>query len=147
MDRLKSYFQEAKKHKDHIIEAKEELSTPIKEYETLCKLERFALNTLIFRFSKLQDLMGSKIFRAYLEYCGLSTNEFSFFDILKELEKENILDIDEWQLLRELRNDIAHDYPDEFDEMIGKINLFVKTSDKLVDILDNLEVKYLEIKR
>jgi len=147
MDRLNNYLKEANRHKEHILEAKSELTLPIKEYDTLSKLEKFALNTLIFRFSKLQDLIGGKIFRAFLDFSGFSTKDLSFFDILKELEKEGILDIDEWQFLRELRNDIAHDYPEELDEKIEKINLFIKRSDDLLRVFDKLEEKYLEIKR
>jgi len=147
MNRLNNYFKEANRHKEHILEAKDTLVLPIKGYDMLFKLEKFTLNTLIFRFSKLQDLMGSKIFRAFLNNSGLPTNELSFFDILKELEKEGILDIDEWQFLRELRNDIAHDYPKELDEKIEKINLFTKKSDELLEIFNKLEAKYLEIKR
>lgn len=147
MDRLKTYFQEATIHKEHIIEAKSVISLPIKDYEKLSKLEKFALNTLIFRFSKLQDLMGRKIFRAYLNFLGLATDEFSFFDILKELEKEGVLDIDEWHFLRKLRNDIAHDYPEELEERLQKVNLFVEKSDELLKILKNLEKRYYEIKQ
>jgi len=147
MNRLKDYLNEANLHKNHIIEAKEELNLPIKDYESLSKIERFALNTLIFRFSKLQDLMGRKIFKEFLEFIGISTIDLSFFDILKELEKEKILNIDSWQELRELRNDIAHDYPDEFDEKIQKINLFIKKSNELLEIFDKLESKYNEINK
>jgi hypothetical protein len=147
MNRLNSYFEEAYRHKSHILEAKEELYLPIKDYDNLSKLEKFALNTLIFRFSKLQDLMGSKIFREYLNYSGLAINDFGFFDILKELEKQSILDIDSWQDLRELRNDIAHDYPNELEEKLEKINLFVNKSNELIVILEQLERKYHEIKR
>jgi len=147
MKRVDNYFKEANRHKEHMLEAKETLVLPIKDYDSLCKLEKFALNTLIFRFSKLQDLMGSKIFRAFLNFSGMATDDMSFFDILKELEKEKVLDIDEWQFLRELRNDIAHDYPEELDEKIEKINLFIKKSDALLAIFNRLEAKYLEIER
>ena len=144
-NRLERYFYEANRHKVHILEAKEVLELPIKSYTELPKLEKFALNTLIFRFSKLQDLLGAKIFRSYLEYLELPTSELSFFDILKEIEKEGIVDIDSWSELREIRNDIAHDYPQEFDEMIEKINLLIEKSDTLLTILDKVEVKYNEI--
>ena len=146
-NRLKRYFYEAMKHKVHIIEAKEEIKLPIKSYSDLPKLEKFAINTLIFRFSKLQDLIGAKIFRSYLEYLELPTSEFSFFDILKEIEKEGIIDIDSWSELREIRNDIAHDYPEEFDEMLEKINLLIDKSSELLEILRRLEVKYNETKQ
>jgi len=62
------------------------------------------------------------------------------------MEKEHFIDIDSWQELRELRNDIAHDYPEEFDEKIEKINLFVKKSDTLIEIFNKIEKKYNEIK-
>ena len=34
----------------------------------------------------------------------------NYFDILQEIEKEGVVDIDTWSELRELRNKIAHDY-------------------------------------
>lgn len=147
--RLVSYFIEAQKHIALITESLEVLepNIPIKEYETLTQLERFALNALIFRFSKLQDLIGVKIFRAYLDFSGFETTEKSFFDILREIEKEGIVDIDSWSELRELRNKIAHEYPEEVDEMVESINLFIKKSSELVAISNKLEEKFNEIKK
>ena len=147
--RLKKYFSEAKKHIELINEALEVLKDklPIKNYKELDSLEKFALNALIFRFSKLQDLLGSKIFRNYLEFSGYDTSEKSFFDILKEIEKEGIVDIDSWDELRKFRNQIAHEYPEAEDEVIESINLFVQKSKELIDISQRLEEKYLEIKQ
>ena len=147
--RLVSYFIEAQKHIALISESLDVLKPkiPIGTYETLSQLERFALNALIFRFSKLQDLIGVKVFRTYLDYSGFETAEKSFFDILKEIEKEGIVDIDSWGELRELRNKIAHEYPEEIDEMVESINLFIEKSGELVVISDRLEEKFNEIKK
>ena len=145
INRVKKYLYEADRHIEHIVEAKDELTLPIESYEKLSKLEKFALNTLIFRFSKLQDLLGVKIFREFLEFSGLSMEDLSFFDILKLIEKEKICDIDNWNELRKIRNDIAHDYPEEFDEMIERINLFVQKSDELVDIAIDIQRRFDEI--
>jgi len=147
--RLNLYFQEAQKHIDLIEESLDVLKNalPIKNYEELAQLQRFALNALIFRFSKLQDLIGAKIFRNYLEYSGFNTAEKSFFDILKEIEKENIVDIDTWDELRELRNKIAHEYPEEVDEMVENINLFISKASLLTQISKTLEEKFYEIKK
>jgi len=142
--RLKSYFEEMRRHCEHMIEAKEVLPLQISDYDSLSQLERFALNTLIFRFSKLQDLLGSKVFRTYLDSIGFVVEEASFFEILKEIEKEGIVDIDTWSFLRELRNEIAHDYPEEFDEMVEKINLFLQKSDLLVEVARKVEERYRE---
>ncbi len=147
--RLISYFIEAQKHIALISESLEVLEPkiPIKEYEALNQLERFALNALIFRFSKLQDLIGVKIFRTYLDFSGFETAEKSFFDILREIEKEGIIDIDSWSELRELRNKIAHEYPEDIDEMIESINLFIEKSGELITISNKLEEKFNEIKK
>jgi hypothetical protein len=147
--RLNNYFNEAQKHIDLISESLEVLEPkiPISNYENLNQLERFALNALIFRFSKLQDLIAVKIFRNYLDFSGFDVVEKSFFDILREVEKEGIVDIDSWAELRELRNKIAHEYPEEMDEMLESINLFIKKSHLLVEISKRLEQKYYEVKR
>ena len=147
--RLVHYFDEAQRHIALISESLEVLEPkiPIEEYESLNQLERFALNALIFRFSKLQDLIGVKIFRTYLDFSGFETAEKSFFDILKEIEKEGIVDIDSWSELRELRNKIAHEYPEEIDEMVESINLFIEKSGELVVISNRLEKKFNEIKK
>ena len=147
--RLNSYFNEAQKHIDLIDESLGVLepNIPISNHEELSQLERFALNALIFRFSKLQDLIGVKIFRNYLDFSGFDVVEKSFFDILKEIEKEGIVDIDSWSELRELRNKIAHEYPEEMEEMLESINLFITKSHLLVKISQKLEQKYHEVKR
>ena len=147
--RLLKYFAEIDAHIALINEALEVLQEklPINDYKNLSSLEKFALNTLIFRFSKLQDLLGSKVFRSYLEYSGFETSEKSFFDILKEIEKEGIVDIDTWDELRKLRNQIAHEYPEEEDEAIEKINLFIQRSQELINIANRLRECYLAIER
>ena len=147
--RLESYFAKANKHIQMIEEALGVLSPkiPIRDYTSLNQLEKFALNTLIFRFSKLQDLIGAKIFRNYLNYSGFDINEKSFYQLLLEIEKEGIIDIDSWNELRELRNKIAHEYPKEMDETIESINLFIEKSNNLVNISKKLESRFYEIKR
>lgn len=54
MDRLNNYIKEANRHKEHILEAKSELALPIKEYDTLSKLEKFALNTLEEKYLEIK---------------------------------------------------------------------------------------------
>ena len=147
--RLDTYFVEAQKHIDLIDESLEVLhkELPLREYDTLGQLERFALNALVFRFSKLQDLIGAKIFRAYLDYNEFNLSDQSFFDLLKEIEKEGIVDIDTWSELRELRNKVAHEYPEEADAIIESLNLFIEKSHELIAIAQRLKEKYHETKR
>ena len=104
----------------------------------------FLVDSLLFRFAKLQDFLGQKIFRSFLEYQGLNLN--SFYDILKELEKEGILDIDLWGSLREIRNELAHEYPDK-EEIEDKILFIVSKTNDLINVYKKIEDKFYEIKR
>ena len=143
--RLEKYLYEANRHISHILEAREVLDLPVVHYDTLPKLEKFALNTLIFRFAKLQDLLGNKIFRTFLDYNNVILTQSGFFHVLKLLEKEQIIDIDTWSELRQLRNTIAHDYPEELAEVLEAINLYVTKSSVLITVTQKIEKIYHEI--
>ena len=144
--RLENYFSEAEKHIKLIEDAKEVIVLPIVNYEQLPNLEKFAINTLIFRFSKLQDLIGSKIFRTFLEFNKFNTDQKSFLFILKEIEKEGIVDIDTWDEFRQIRNNIAHEYPGEEDEALEAIELLISKSSTLISIALKLMDRFYEIK-
>ncbi len=143
--RLDAYFAEAKKHIELIEEAKSVINLPIQDYESLPNLEKFAINALVFRFSKLQDLLGTKIFRTFLEFNRFDTQNKSFLELLKEIEKEGVVDIDTWDELRKVRNSIAHEYPEE-DETLDAMELLIKKTSLLISITLTLQDKYNEIK-
>lgn len=144
--RLESYFAEAQKHIQLIQDAREVITLPIVDYEKLSKIEKFAINTLIFRFSKLQDLIGSKIFRAFLEFNKFDTEEKSFLVILKEVEKEGIVDIDTWDEFRKIRNHVAHEYPGDEEEALESIELLIEKSSILIDVALKLRDRFYEIR-
>jgi len=145
--RLGLYFLEAKKHIELIEDAKEVITLPISNYDNLQNIEKFAINALIFRFSKLQDLIGSKIFRAFLEFNKYDTQDKSFLELLKEIEKEGIVDIDTWDEFRKVRNTIAHEYPGEEEEALEAIALLIKRSSALIAIALKLMERYDEIRK
>ncbi|WP_457596791.1 hypothetical protein [Hydrogenimonas sp.] len=64
---------------------------------------------MIYRFSKAQDTIGAKLFKAFLLYEGERVDR-PFRDILDRFEEMGILDVNEWFALREVRNQISHDY-------------------------------------
>jgi uncharacterized protein YutE (UPF0331/DUF86 family) len=96
------------------------------------------IDTFIFRFMKLQDYMGNKLFKAFLITVGEYTDDMSFIDILDKLEKLRIINsTEEWLKIRKLRNKLAHEYPDEFEE----IKQDIKEALKYVDFLKDAYVK------
>jgi len=94
---------------------------------------------LIFRFSKLQDSMGGKLFPAILENLGEETNSLPFIDRLAKLEQLNILpSADDWMLLRETRNMLTHEYPFINDEVIDGLNLLYNHCELILEIWEKI---------
>jgi len=148
-ERLENYFIEAQKHIVKIQSAKSLLKKvmPLNQdiFQKLSEQEQDKLDVLIFRFSKLQDLLGRKIFKAILEYSGFDTN-ISFLKILSELERASLLEVDRWVSLRDARNAIAHEYPNEEEHLIEEINFIYKEIDYLIELTQKLEEYFDEIK-
>lgn len=62
----------------------------------------------------------------------------TFLDILNKLEKLEVLDKSRWLTLREVRNEIAHEYSFNQDEVVNNINLIYEKSDELIEIYSDL---------
>ena len=90
---------------------------------------------IIYRFSKLQDCMGAKLFKSVLLYEGENINK-PFLDILNQLEIIDIINVDEWFEIRDLRNEIAHDYEDNDEIAINILNTIYKLKIDLKETLD-----------
>ena len=97
-------------------------------YQNLDDAQIGNIDQLVFRFTKLQDEMGTNSFRYLLVYLQEDILDKPFRDILNRLEQLKIIDSsDIWLALRELRNDLAHEYPMMLEETIVKLNhLFVQ---------------------
>ena len=93
---------------------------------------------IIYRFSKLQDCMGAKLFRSVLLYEGENINK-PFLDILNQLETIDIINVDEWFEIRDLRNEIAHDYEDNDKIAVNVLNAIYKLKIDLKEILHSIE--------
>ena len=139
--KLKDNLEESYKHLKRLNEAFIELSKkykiPINQNsynEILNNSQDLAFSDqIIYRFSKLQDTMGAKLFRALLLYEGENVNK-PFLDILNDLEKMNIIDVENWFEIRDLRNEIAHDYEDNDFVAIEILNTIYEIKDNLKNI-------------
>lgn len=107
--------------------------------ETISTENKDKLDVLAFRFSKLQDLLGTKIFREYLSVLQYPVEDKNFLELLKELDKEKIINIDIWSEFRGVRNSISHDYPFEEDEKLEAINYLIKNVKYLIDIIRTIK--------
>lgn len=111
-------------------------------YFTLSEATIGNIDQLIFRFTKLQDEIGNNSFRLLLEYLQEDIADKPFRDILNILERLNIIEsVDTWLSLRELRNDLAHEYPELIDDTIDKLNHLYLQLPLLENILTIIKLK------
>lgn len=92
------------------------------------------VDQIIYRFSKAQDTIGAKLFKTFLESQGENTDR-PFLDILNSLEKISIVQTDLWFELREIRNEIAHEYDDTITHGLEVINAIYSHKRALHDII------------
>lgn len=112
----------------------------VNKYKMLQPEELSFIDQLIFRFSKLQDSMGGKLFPAVLENLGEEVKGIPFIDRLVKLEELDIIaSADEWMLLRETRNIVTHEYPFVTDEVIQGLNLLSKHCRLILEIWKRVE--------
>lgn len=140
MKDIKHSFQEklyeCNKHVEKMRDAKEYLSEhmplTLDEYLNIDKIISSFIDQLNFRFAKLQDTMGESIFKSILILSEENVKRMTFLDILNRLEELEIIDKDEWLQLREIRNEIAHEYSFNQQEVIDNINQIYEKSNVLI---------------
>ena len=109
-------------------------------------IELALLDQLIYRFSKLQDSMGTRLFKQLLQMLEEDISGLPFIDILYKLEKLNLLDdAKDWIALRQTRNTISHEYPFLMEVQMEELNLLPEEVEKLAAIW--IKLKEYAIKR
>ena len=105
-------------------------------YNNLNENEISYIDQFLFRFSKLQDTIGEKLFTTILYFLQEENIEKKpFIDILNRLEKLNLLeDKNQWLYLREVRNNLTHEYDDDANGMSLAINNIYIQKDILFSI-------------
>ena len=142
MNRIKTYLEEADIHINRIKKVLNSIPYPFEE-EYLNDEIIDKLDVLAFRFSKLQSLVGEKLFREYLKFF-YDVEGKSFLELLKLLEKEGVIDIDTWGEFRKVRNFISHDYPLMNREKIEAINFLIENIGKIFEVIEKIKSRVNE---
>ena len=76
------------------------------------------------RFADLQDMIGQVMFKniALLDQDESSSTPLSTIKRNALMEKRNIIQLEKWQEIRNIRNGFAHEYPDEHQEKAIYLN-------------------------
>lgn len=98
------------------------------------------VNSFLFNFSKLQDKIGSKLFKQVLyELREIDNLSIPMIDVLNILEKLEIINKKEWDSLRDIRNLLAHEYPFCVSERVENINIVLESYEVLKNIYGKLQ--------
>jgi hypothetical protein len=117
--KLERLIKECDKHLERIKRASAKMAVfmPLEasRYVQLTDDEVAHIDQYLYRFSKLQDVIGEKLFVLVLEFLKEENIKSKpFIDILNRLEQLELLeDKNVWLVLRKIRNTIAHQYEDE----------------------------------
>ncbi|KAF3980945.1 MAG: hypothetical protein HFP78_09480 [Methylococcales symbiont of Hymedesmia sp. n. MRB-2018] len=93
------------------------------KYKNLNEDQVEHIDQYLFRFTKLEDAIGKRLFKVIAMALEEDLEDIPFIDLLNRLEKLNILEsAKQWVELRQIRNALSHTYEDEPEEMSIAIN-------------------------
>ena len=120
----------------------------VSRYQQLSDDEVEHIDQFLFRFAKLQDAMGEKLFILMLEFLKEENPRSKpFIDTLNRLEQIGLLeDKNTWLELRKIRNNIAHQYEDEPKQASEALNTIYAVKPTLESIFQLIKARYVEMR-
>jgi len=142
-EKLKEYLFQCDMHLKRMNFAKNQINFPLryKTYDLLGEEDFAHLDQMVFRFTKLQDTLGNKVFPLILEILGEEVKKMSFIDRLNRLEELEFLDAENWLKLREIRNNATHEYFSNMYLIVDNLNTIYKASFELENIYNQIKSK------
>lgn len=97
------------------------------------------LDSFIYRFIKIQDKMGEKLFPEYLNVLQEYKPNMPLIDMLNTLERIEVINsTEDWIDYRKLRNNLTHEYPGNEKEIIDSLNSALYAYGKIKNIYMNI---------
>jgi hypothetical protein len=93
------------------------------------------IDSFIYRFIKIQDRMGDKLFPEFLNLLQEYKSNMALIDVLNDLERLGIFNkAEEWIDFRKLRNTLTHEYPGNEEEIIEALQLALDAYKRMKEI-------------
>ena len=116
----------------------------ISSFQGLTEEEIEHMDQFIYRFSKMQDSLGTRLIPALYSWLEGNPAPRPFLDILNRLEKLKIIEsVNDWQFFRNLRNNLAHDYPESLAQTVETLNLLYGEIGKFLSIFEQLKQAWI----
>ena len=110
------------------------------EYAHLSKTDRRLLDQFAYRYTRLQDDMGARLMPSILRALGEDVSAMPAFDRFARLEQLGWLpSADNWNVLRQIRNQFSHDYPDSAHERFERLQAAVGAAQQMIAVMAKIE--------
>jgi len=130
-EKLEKHYLALKAYKELInkLTDKTDIYT-VENFNTLKIEDKAILDAYLKRFSSVQDFLGAKIFSPLLDIAGINSGKMS--EVLYIVEKEGIIDsLEHWIELREVRNELEHDYPENLEAALQDLKFCINSFSRL----------------
>ena len=138
-DKVRAALIECRHHAAILREARTGIGTRLFAPESVDEIStetRRLLDQLAYRFGKLQDTLGQRVLPGILDLSEEPLPESTpFGEKLQRLERLGVVpDVNQWRILRELRNQLTHEYLDAPALKAAALNRFIGGIDDLLGI-------------
>ena len=114
------------------------------DLDHLSKEVRRLLDQFAYRYTRLQDDMGARLFPAALRALGEDVGPMPMLDRLARLEQLGWLpSADEWLELRRIRNEFAHEYPEEAEERFLRLQMAIRSASRAMSLYEAMRTLVL----
>ncbi|WP_397546057.1 hypothetical protein ABUL39_08125 [Rhodothermus marinus] len=143
LEQLKQALAVCRMHREALQDALEDLEVRPFCQEWLAQLsreDRRLLDQFAYRFLRLQDTIGQQLIPSILRALGEPVEEMPVIDRLNRLEQLGWLSsADEWMMLRRIRNELTHDYPQTLEERLETLKMARSAAYRLLEVFEQLE--------
>ena len=114
------------------------------QYSQLAKDDRRLLDQFAYRYTRLQDDMGTRLMPAVLKALGEDVAPMSAIDRFARLEQLGWLpSADAWATLRQIRNQFTHDYPDDVAERLDRLQAATAAAGQLLTVMEQFDARVI----
>ncbi|CAK0781901.1 H393 [Gammaproteobacteria bacterium] len=142
--KLNAVLDECRLHAEVLNEALAEIDNILFDEESITHLstmQRRLLDQIAYRYAKLQDTIGEKLLPGILDLIQEPLPEkATFIEKLWRLERLGVIEsANLWKELRELRNQIAHEYHDQPKIKVAVINRFLHGAHQIIGLWQQIQ--------
>lgn len=123
------------------------LALTLDQFSQLSKIDRRLLDQFAYRYTRLQDDMGSRLMPAILIALGEEIATLSAIDRFARLEQLGWLpSAENWTTLRQIRNQFAHDYPEGANERFERLQAATVAAWQLLAVMHLFDERLTKLK-